>query len=213
MTRRFLHDGWAANTTAGSQAAYKFAVYGLHSDEASAKRAVAERFRIAPWLAGSSEVFAAVLTPFRHFGEANFLGEPGPCFDVTASPPSPDTPIVIVTSVGWRTFDDESMTRIKRFSEGVSAVRIGMTGMPGLQSQQSFSFPGGLVHDGVTVTLWHNVASAMAFAYGPGFHRSQVKEQREVPYGDRTSFTRFAVVSSEGTWHGTNLFEPSATHS
>jgi hypothetical protein len=56
----------------------------------------------------------------------------------------------------------------------------------------------------LTVTFWKDVASAMAFAYGPGFHRNQVKSHREEPDGDRTSFTRFTALHSEGEWHGCN---------
>jgi hypothetical protein len=199
-------DVRAASQTAKSQQAFKFAIYGLHESEASARRAVDERLLIAPWIEGAIDVWAAVLRPFRHFGEANFLDRaaPGPLFDVTAPTPPADTPIVITTTVGWHTFDDEAIERIRRFGEGVTAVRVGMTGLSGLHSQQTFSFPGGLEDDGITVTFWKDLASATAFAYGPGFHRRQVKIQREGPYGDRTSFTRYEVLHAEGKWHGSD---------
>jgi len=197
-------DVRAGNSTAAAQRAFKFVIYGLHECEADACDAVANRLTVAPWLHEAAEVWTGVLQPFRHYGEANFLSqsEPGPIYEVTQSPPAEDTPIVILTSVGWSTFDD--MERIKRFSDGVAAVRIGMTGLSGLHSQQTFSFPGGLVHDGLTVTFWKNLASAMAFAYGSGFHRNQVKSHREAPDCDRTSFTRFTVLHSEGVWHGSD---------
>lgn len=203
-------DMRAARSNFKDLQAFKFAIYGLHETEESARSTVDSRLAIAPWLADADEVFAAVLRPFRHYGEANFLdsSEPGPVFDVTAAPPTDDTPIVIVTSVGWQSTEGEAMERIMRFSEGVAAVRIGMTGLPGLHSQQTFSFPGGLVTDGITVTFWDKLASAMAFAYGPGLHRKEVKTQREGPYGDRTSFTRFQALHHEGTWHGSDPLAP-----
>ena len=202
-------DVRAGNSSAKEQRAFKFVLLGLHESEASAREAVAGRNAAAPWLADAMETFAAVLQPFRHYGEANFVEQeaPGPLFEVSEATPDEDTPIVILTSVGWSRYDEEAIARIKRFSEGVAAVRIGMTGLPGLHSQQTFSFPGGLEWDGLTVTFWRDLASAMAFAYGPGFHRSQVKLQREGPYGDRTSFTRFVALHREGTWHGSDPFD------
>lgn len=196
----------AANTTIKDARAFKFAVYGLHDSEQSARKAVEDRVEITPWIADAIEVWAGVLQPFRHFGEANFVDQesPGPQFETLASPPPDDPPVVIVTSVGWDLKGEVDWDRIKRFSDGVAAVRISMTGVSGLHSQQSFSFPGMLEWDGFTVTFWRNLASAMEFAYGPGFHRSQVKIQRERPDGDRTSFTRFIPLHSEGIWHGSD---------
>jgi hypothetical protein len=206
-----LFYGLAADRRAGKSSredlrAFKFAAYGLHESEASARKVMEEWATACPWLADAQEVWGAVLRPFRHFGEANFIdpSSPGSQFDVTATPPGEDSPIVIVTSVGWTTAEGEAMERIQRFSAGVDAVRMGMTGLPGLHSQQSFNFPGGLATDGITVTLWKDLRSAMRFAYGPGLHRMEVKTQREGPYGDRTSFTRFTVLESFGAWHGSD---------
>lgn len=199
-------DVRAGNSSGRDQRAFKFAVYGLHTSEEAARHAVDHRLSITPWIQEAMEVWAGVLSPFRHFGEANFLDRnaPGPLYQVADSPPEEGKPIVICTTVGWNSTDAIAMERIKRFGDGVAAVRIGMTGLPGLHSQQSFSFPEGLIDDGLTVTFWKDVASAMAFAYGPGLHRGQVKTQREEPDGDRTSFTRFTALHSEGEWHGCN---------
>lgn len=193
-----------AASNAKAQESFKFVLYGLHTSEQAARQAVADRMAIAPWLEEASEVWSAVLAPFRHFGEANFLNQASPeaVFEVTEAPPAEDAPILIVTSVGWSPPLD--MDRITRFSEGVTGVRVGMTGVPGLHTQQTFSFPGGLEWDGITVTLWQNLKSAMGFAYGPGLHRNQVKIQRGEIFGDRTSFTRFKPVHREGTWHGSD---------
>lgn len=199
-------DVRAAASDAKAQRAFKFAILGLHNSAESAYQSHTDRALHAPWIAEAHEVWSGVLRPFRHFGEANFVDpqNPGPQYTDLASAPPEDTPIVILTSVGWNIAEGYDWDRITRFSEGVAAVRIGMSGVPGLHSQQTFSFPGGLVLDGVTVTFWRNLAAAMAFAYGPGYHRMQVKAQREENLGDRTSFTRFQVLASEGLWHGTN---------
>ena len=83
-------------------------------------------------------------------------------------------------------------------------ARASMTGIEGLHSQQSFFFPGVLQYDPLTVTLWRDAASARAFAYGPGVHKTQMLRQREQNLADRTSFTRCRILRAEGTWHGRN---------
>ncbi len=190
----------------GSINAFKFAILGLHDSEESARSAVKSRGSIAPWINDAIEVWSGVLEPFRHFGEANFIDhdEPGPQFLVTASEPPAGAPILIMTSAGFDVSEGTNMDPIRDFGSGVAAVRISMTGVPGLHSQQTFSFPGLFDIDGITVTFWRDFAAARDFAYGAGLHRQLMKRQRDDEFGARTSFTRFAVIHSEGTWHGSD---------
>ena len=176
----------------------------LHADEASAHSAIEDRSTIAPWLAEAVEVWSAVLRPFRHMGECNYLdpASPGPLFASLAAQPDPAEPIAIITTAGWTVGEKLDMARVREFSNGVLGVRASMTGVDGLHSQQSFFFPGILQHDPVTVTLWRDSASARAFAYGPGVHKAQMQRQREQNLADRTSFTRCRILRGEGTWHG-----------
>ncbi len=199
-------DVRAAATAFDSETAFKFAIFGLHDSVESARACVANRSDSMPWIAEASEVWCGVLAPFRHFGESNFLApdEPGALFETMQPEPLAGTPIVVATTAGWTPNPEYDMNAIRDFGAGVSAVRISMSGTPGLHSQQTFSFPGGLEIDGLTVTFWKDFASMRDFAYGSGLHRNQVKRQRADEFGARTSFTRFAVVESEGTWHGTD---------
>lgn len=196
-------DVRAAATTADTGLAFKFVFFGIHDSRESAQEAHRNNHETTV-IREADEVWSGVLQPFRHYGEANFVNqsEPGPCYDVTQTPPGPGVPIVILTSVGWKPGADKD--RIAEFSRGVAGVRISMTAVDGLHSQQTFSFPGGLEWDGLTVTFWRDQAAAMAWAYGGGLHKAQVKQQREAPFGDRTSFTRCVVLESSGTWHGTD---------
>ena len=190
----------------GSVNAFKFAILGLHDSEASARSAIESKNLIAPWINDAIEVWSGVLEPFRHFGESNFIdqSEPGSQFLVTASEPPAGTPILIITSAGFDVNEDTNMEPIRDFGSGVAAVRISMTGVPGLHSQQTFSFRGLFEIDGITVTFWRDFAAARDFAYGAGLHRQLMKRQRDDEFGARTSFTRFKVLHSEGTWHGSN---------
>jgi hypothetical protein len=145
----------------------------------------------------------AVLRPFRHMGECNYLNQatPGPLFGTPEAPPDPSEPIAIITTAGWKLGDSLDMARVREFSNGVGAVRMSMTGTDGLHSQESFFFPGALQHDAITVTLWRDAAAARAFAYGPGVHKMQLTRQREQNLADRTSFTRCRIGRAKGTWH------------
>lgn len=203
-------DTRAAASEPASQQAFRFLVLALHSDEASAHSSMENRRTIAPWLAEAVEVWSAVLRPFRHMGECNYLDQafPGPIFAPLAALPDPAEPIVIITTAGWVVGDKLDMARVREFSNGVLGVRASMTGVDGLHSQQSFFFPGVLQHDPVTVTLWRDSTSARAFAYGPGVHKTQMQRQREQNLADRTSFTRCRIVRGEGTWHGRDPLKP-----
>jgi hypothetical protein len=203
-------DTRAAASEPGSQQAFRFLVLGLHADEASANASIENRSAFAPWLAEAAEVWSAVLSPFRHMGECNYLdaASPGPLFAPLATQPDPAEPIVVITTAGWVVGEKLDMARVRDFSTGVLGVRASMTGVEGLHSQQSFFFPGVLQHDPVTVTVWRDSASARAFAYGPGVHKAQMQRQREQNLADRTSFTRCRIVRGEGTWHGRDPLKP-----
>ena len=206
LFRNVTADMRAAGTKFSTQTAFKFVVFGLHGCQEAANQALGNYKEFAPWLASAKEVWGASLIPYRHFGEANFVNpsDPGGQFEVTESEPSAGTPIVVVTSAGWVQDDRFSLELVQEFGEKVTAVRVSMTGIPGLHSQQTFSFPGFLVCDGITVTIWKDFAATRDFAYGPGLHRNMVGWQRKEEPADRTSFTRFKVLSSFGTWHGTD---------
>lgn len=200
-------DTRAAATAPAQQQAFKFLLLGIHEDEASAHHFIDHNKQMAPWLNDCNEIWTAVLQPFHHKGEANYLNteNPGKLFEVLADSPGSNTPIVVLTTSGWITGDHLDMNRVKEFSEGVLGVRASMTAINGLHSQQSFFFPGVLTYDPITVTIWRDAAAVGKFAYGPGTHLMQMEKQKAQGLADRTSFTRCRIIRSEGTWH---LSEP-----
>src|SRR5688572_5996218 len=130
------------------------------------------------------------------------LDNPGHVFESMMPDDLADGAVVALTTSGWNVGEDLDMNRVREFGAGVLAVRASMTGVPGLRSQQSFFFPGVLECDPVTLTFWRDEASIRAFAYGQGSHRRQLDRHRTEGLADRTSFTRFQVLSSAGTWYG-----------
>jgi hypothetical protein len=197
-------DVRAAATEPASLRAYTFVVLGLHADLDSAQQFVDDRRTVAPWLDEAREAWHGILQPYRHKGEANFLdaATPGLLFDALAEPAALDAPFVAITSVGWRLGPGFDMERVRQFGAGATAIRISMTAVDGLHSQQSFFFPGGIVLDPITVTFWRDDASARAFSYHAGIHRHQMDRLRPENLADRTSFTRCHVRRSSGSWPG-----------
>jgi hypothetical protein len=197
-------DVRAAATEPASQRAYTFLVLGLHADADSAHRFVDDRAQVAPWLDDAADVWSGVLQPFRHKGHANYLDRetPGLLFEPLAPAPPADAPFVSITTVGWKLGPDLDMARVREFGAGVTAVRVSMSAIDGLRSQQSFFFANALVHDPLTVSFWRDDASIRAFSYGPGIHRHQLDRDRAEGLSDRTSFTRCQVVRSAGRWRG-----------
>jgi hypothetical protein len=194
-------DTRAAATEPASQQAFAFLTLGLHQDAASAQRFVADRVE---WLDEAQEVWCGILEPFRHHGAANYLDRvhPGLLFESMMPADLAVGPVVALTTSGWNVGEGLDMNRVREFGAGVLAVRASMTGVPGLRSQQSFFFPGVLEYDPLTLTFWRDEASIRAFAYGQGSHRRQLERHRAEGLADRTSFTRFHVLSSTGTWYG-----------
>ena len=205
-------DTRAAGTEPRSQEAFTFAAYGYHADAASAHAYLDQRRQRLPWFADARESWAGLLQPFRNKGVSNHVNRaaPGALFPDSAlsSPPPDNTPIVVVTTVGWVVTPELDLKRVGDFSTGVAAVRMAMTGNPRLHSQQSFFFPGALPIDPTTVTFWQSLKAMTDFAYGPGIHSHQMGRQQAHQMADRISSTRYTILRSEGTWYGTDPGRP-----
>lgn len=197
-------DWRAAGSDFMGQESFVFLILGLHATVEAAQAFVAERGKIAPWLSEARELYEAVLEPYRHKGEVNFLNreKPGLLFESLGEAVGSEEPFVAITSVGWNLGPGLDMDKVREFSNGVSAVRMSMTGMAGLHSQQTFGLSKGLENDPVTVTFWKDDAAVRQFAYGPAVHKLQMDKYRMHDLADRTSFTRCRVMESVGTWYG-----------
>ena len=139
---------------------------GLHDSEASADRLVEEVVTVAPWFADAAERWSGVLAPFRTKGESNLIDPTAPArlFDPLAAAPGRGEPVVVFTTIGWNR-DGVDMARVQDIGTGTAAVRISMTAVPGLRSQQTFFFPGIIAIDPPTLSFWDNEASLVAWAH------------------------------------------------
>jgi hypothetical protein len=196
-------DCRAAGTDPASREAFTFLVVGLHDSKASADRLVEEVATVAPWFAEAAERWSGVLAPFRTKGESNLLHRTAPArlFDPLVAVPPRGAPVVVFTTAGWNR-EGVDMSRVQDFGTGVAAVRISMTAVPGLRSQQTFFFPGIIAIDPPTLSFWDDEASLVAWAHRQATHKRQMDRYRTTGNADRASFTRLTAIRSSGTWHG-----------
>jgi len=204
-------DCRAAGADPVSREAFTFLVVGLHDGQESADRLVEDVTTVAPWFADAAERWSGALAPFRTKGESNLIHPEAPArlFDPLVAAPKSGTPVVVFTTAGW-VRDDLDMARVQDFGTGVAAVRISMTAVPGLRSQQTFFFPGIIALDPPTLTFWDDEASLAAWAHRQATHKRQMDRYRATGNADRASFTRLTALRGNGTWYGADPVAGSA---
>lgn len=206
-------DCRAAGTDPASREAFTFLVVGLHETRASADDLVEDVTTVCPWFTDAAERWSGVLAPFRTKGESNLLDRTAPTrlFDPLVAAPSRGAPVVVFTTAGWDR-DGLDMARVQDFGTGVAAVRISMTAVPGLRSQQTFFFPGIIAIDPPTLTFWDDEASLVTWAHRQATHKRQMDRYRATGNADRASFTRLTALRSSGTWYGADPVAPARAH-
>jgi hypothetical protein len=184
-----------------SQQSTVFVAVGTHHTEKSA--GVCAAGPVAEF-SGASETWSAVLRPTRSHGSCNWVD--GGHFDAAGDRAT--GPIAIMTSVGWDVGPGFQLERALDFGDATNRVRTAMWSEPveGMTSHQAFIFPGILAHDGITLTTWRDEAAAVAFAYRPGAHKTEMDRFRLDETADRTSFTRLRPIETHGTWYGADPF-------
>jgi hypothetical protein len=180
-----------------SQRSTVFVAVGTHHTEESARTCAAAG--VAEF-ADASETWSAALRPTRSHGSCNWVD--GGHFDADGERAA--GPIAVMTSVGWDVGPGFQLERAVDFGEAVTRVRAAMWSeqVDGMTSHQTFVFPGMLAHDGITFTTWRDEAAAVAFAYRPGAHKTEMDRFRLDETADRTSFTRLRSIETHGTWYG-----------
>lgn len=201
-------SGWLLGADEGlhgsefsSQRSTVFVAVGTHHTEKSACACAAAP--VAEF-ACASETWSAVLRPTRSHGSCNWID--GGHFDAAGELAA--GPIAVMTSVGWNVGPGFEPARAIDFGEAVTRVRTAMWSEPvdGMTSHQAFIFRGLLAHDGITFTTWRDEAAAVAFAYRPGSHKTEMDRFRLDETADRTSFTRLRPIETHGTWYGADPF-------
>ena len=191
-----------------SQLASEFIAVGVHADEASA-RACASADVDA--FADATEVWSVALQPTKSHGSCTWIGD-GNHFAVDRSIRSTDGVVITLTTAGWELGPEFDVQRAMSFGDGVERVRTWIHDEPidGLLVSGIFVFPGLLVHDGPTFSIWRDDAAMKNFAYRAGAHKTEMDAFRLDETADRTSWTRLRAIESHGTWSGVDPLECAA---
>lgn len=180
-----------------SQQSTVFVAVGTHHTEGSVRACAA-----APVteFAGAIETWSAALRSTRSHGSCNWVD--GGHFD--AADERAAGSVAVMTSAGWDIGPGFQIERAIDFAQATARVRAAIWSKPvdGITSHQAFVFPGLLAHDSITFTTWSEEAAAVAFAYRPGAHKTEIDRFRVDETADRTSFTRLRPIQTHGTWHG-----------
>lgn len=174
----------------------------LFGERAAAEAALAAHERFLPSFESATESWHALLLPVAHRGECNHLerANPRPLFEIGAE--DPGGPLFVMTTAGY--VPPPALERVVDFRRHVDKVRYWLEeSINGRVASQVFA-PHTLGDDGVTMTLWASDAAMVDAMYRPGIHREQIERHKRDKLADRTSFTRFRVLATRGTWGGSD---------
>ncbi|WP_214071476.1 DUF3291 domain-containing protein [Mucilaginibacter sp. dw_454] len=102
-------------------------------------------------------------------------------------------PVAVLTRARIR------LGKFKAFWSSVEAVNDDLNIAPGRLT----SIPiGETYHRVATFSVWDNADNMKAFAYKPGNHADVIKRAREENWLGEEMFTRFTIISSQGTLNG-----------
>ena len=183
----------------------------LYQHQAAAEAALRKIDALMPVVTEAEESWHAVAMPIHHHGQTNWLdGAIDNLFTTHSDPLSngDDAPLMVMTTAGFHS-DQTIIQRVSDFIDNLADVRESMHAQPGLRTQQAaFNVAGrNPIEDGITLSIWDNEALMKRFAYRPGRHRQQIERFKRENLQDRSSFTRFRMLESIGSWYGRDLLE------
>lgn len=171
----------------------------LYADPADGRAAFGRR--ALPLFDSAVEHWTALLLPIAHRGECNHLDRARPGLIFETSTTDPGGPLFVLTTAGFDLGPGFDVARAVHFRRHVDLVRESYRGVKGwITGHVSIPFERG--DDGMTMTVWSSDADMSNAAYRAGTHRAQIDTHKQQPMCDRTSFTRFRMLESAGTWHG-----------
>jgi heme-degrading monooxygenase HmoA len=149
------------------------------------------------------EHWRALLLPFAQRGECNHLSS---ACDVPLYETHPDSggSLFVMTTAGFNLRAKSDFKRLIDFRTRVERMRQVIETVPGNLGHQVFA-PVTPQEDGVTMSVWRDDASMFNFAYKAGSHRAELDRQKAHQTVDRSSFTRFRILTSYGHWRGRRL--------
>jgi heme-degrading monooxygenase HmoA len=174
---------------------------GLYRERAEAEAAVNAKAEFMPFLDQVEESWHQVLLPVRHRGECNYLDaeNPGELFEVAES--DPGGVVMVFTTAGFVMGPNLDMARVVDFRRHVDIVDDFMTEAEGCLANRACK-PYRTAEDGLTFSVWRDDEAMLNAAYRAGSHKEQMERHKATGMFDRSSFTRFRILRSEGSWGG-----------
>lgn len=151
-------------------------------------------------LADAEDAWHAKLLPYMHRGALRWgdLSSPPNVFGGFHKKPAAECPVLIMTTVKRRSEPDKAIL----FGNTVNEVRTSVQKVDGLILEMLLLTSDFENFDGGTLTLWKDETSALNWAYRGEAHKHAMGLHQEKDLMERSSFARFAVEKSIGTWNG-----------
>lgn len=180
---------------------------GLFSALAEAQVAFRNKEVFMPFLPGTVESWHLLLRPFRHQGECNHIERdtPGELFEISGEDGGGS--LAVVTTAGYRSGFEANMDRVVAFRDKVDHVSAWMKELEGCFVSRAFT-PYTVGYDGFTVSVWRSDEDMLCASYRAGLHRGYMDGHKTSSDFDRSSFTRFRILESSGSWNGANPVAP-----
>jgi hypothetical protein len=174
---------------------------GIWDSRAEAEAMVADPGAAMPWLPEAIAAWHCLAIPFSHRGKVNWRGHVEDGTAVRPASKDPGGPLVVVTSAGFLSRDDDMLPRIRLFVEGVAEVMAWYGALPSNLRNDAFNGPDD-GRGGFTCSLWRSDDVMREAAYQDGRHRARMEENHAGLMFDYSSFTRLRALHSHGDWDG-----------
>lgn len=172
----------------------------FHTDEKSARETLNQPTRDLPFAAHATEIWHGLLAVVAHRGEIHLSTRDQARLGFVPLARDPGGVMAVLTSAGYKAYDETQTTRIRDFLKKVEEVRAFYAGLEGNVVRQLFNFHN--TPDGVTFSVWRSDRAMMQAAYKDGAHRQFIDQHKAKPMFDRSSFTRVRLLDSRGSWGG-----------
>lgn len=146
------------------------------------------------------ESWHGLLAVVAHRGEVNYATKNEPHPNLKPLKTDPKGVMAVLTSAGYQAFSEADFARARDFLSKIEDVRAYYKSLGANVLRQIFNPIG--TPDGASFTVWRNDPDMLAAAYKDGTHRSMVDRHKSKPMFDRSSFTRFRLLESRGSWDG-----------